>query len=56
LIPTMPSLPIVLSFVGVAGLAVAGYLGGELVFKHGVAVESKSLPVSEGRSTHDRAA
>jgi uncharacterized membrane protein len=31
-------LAIVLSIVGVAGLSRAGYLGGELVFTHGVAV------------------
>jgi hypothetical protein len=34
----MPMLPFVLSLVGVIGLSIAGYLGGELVFRHGVAV------------------
>lgn len=34
--------PIVLSVVGVLMLAVAGWLGGELVFRHGVAVERSS--------------
>jgi len=38
----MPMLPIILSIVGVVGLAVAGYLGGELVFRHGVAVNGQS--------------
>jgi uncharacterized membrane protein len=36
----VPILPIILSGVGVIGLAVAGYLGGELVFRHGVAVNA----------------
>ena len=31
--------PVVLSLVGVVLLAVAGWLGGELVFRHGVAVQ-----------------
>ena len=39
-IATMPMLPIILSVVGVIGLAIAGWLGGELVFRHGVAVDS----------------
>ncbi|MGH7587498.1 MAG: DUF2231 domain-containing protein [Gemmatimonadota bacterium] len=34
--------PVVLSIVGVLLLAVAGWLGGELVFRHGVAVERPS--------------
>jgi uncharacterized membrane protein len=34
--------PIALSVVGVLLLAVAGWLGGELVFRHGVAVERPS--------------
>ena len=38
----MPMLPIILSIVGVIGLAIAGYLGGELVFRHGVAVNAQS--------------
>lgn len=33
-----PSLPIMLSAIGVIGLGISGWLGGELVFKHGVAV------------------
>jgi len=53
----MPRLPIMLSFIGVIGLGVAGYLGGELVFRHGVGVDvpaskqQKALP-----SDHIRAA
>jgi uncharacterized membrane protein len=39
-ITSMPSLPIILSVVGVVGLTIAGWLGGELVFKHRVAVAS----------------
>jgi uncharacterized membrane protein len=38
----MPMLPFILSLVGVVGLAIAGYLGGELVFRHGVAVDAQS--------------
>ena len=38
LIPTMPMLPFILSVVGIIGLTIAGWLGGELVFRHGVAV------------------
>src|SRR6266480_7441540 len=38
-IVTMPMLPFILSLVGVVGLSIAGYLGGELVFRHGVAVD-----------------
>jgi uncharacterized membrane protein len=54
----MPMLPIVLSIVGVVGLAIAGWLGGELVFKHGVAASSRSDEIAfipQSRS-HDRAA
>jgi len=32
-------LPFILSLIGVVGLSIAGYLGGELVFRHGVAVD-----------------
>ncbi|HEY8188205.1 MAG TPA: DUF2231 domain-containing protein [Pyrinomonadaceae bacterium] len=35
----MPLLPMILSVIGVIGLGIAGYLGGELVFRHGVAVD-----------------
>ena len=40
-IVNLPMLPIILSCIGVIGLAVAGYLGGELVFRHGVAVNAQ---------------
>ncbi len=33
--------PIILSLIGVIGLAVSGWLGGEMVYVHGVAVEAK---------------
>ena len=39
-ITSFPMLPIILSLVGVIGLTIAGYLGGELVFRHGVAVNA----------------
>ena len=37
--------PFVLSVIGVLMLGMAGWLGGELVFRHGVAVERPSPPV-----------
>lgn len=37
-IANMPTLPFILSIVGVIGLTIAGWLGGQLVFAHGVAV------------------
>lgn len=37
-----PNLPIILSAIGVIGLTIAGWLGGELVFRHGVAVTAQS--------------
>src|SRR6266498_4752281 len=43
----MPMLPIVLSIIGVVGLSIAGWLGGELVFKHGVAVNMQTPAVPE---------
>ena len=46
-ITSLPSLPIILSFVGVVGLAIAGWLGGELVFRHGVAVDAPSSSAPE---------
>src|SRR6266536_4286035 len=39
--PSLPMLPFVLSIMGVIGLTIAGWLGGELVFKHGVAVSAQ---------------
>src|SRR5262245_7249442 len=41
-IPNMPMLPFILSVVGVIGLSVAGWLGGQLVFAHGVTVTSQA--------------
>jgi uncharacterized membrane protein len=57
-IPNLPMLPAVLSVVGVIGLAVAGWLGGQLVFAHGVAVTSEAKAVSSQpeRPQHTRAA
>lgn len=57
-IVNMPMLPVVLSGVGVIGLAIAGYLGGELVFRHGVAVNSQSSapPKAEALPNRIRAA
>jgi uncharacterized membrane protein len=46
-IPNLPMLPLILSIVGVVGLSIAGYLGGELVFKHGVAVTSEAKDVAQ---------
>lgn len=51
------SLPTILSIVGVIGLAIAGYLGGELVFRHGVAVTAgSSAPEKPDTQGHIRAA
>ncbi len=36
--------PVVLSVVGVAGLAISGWLGGELVYVKGVGVQDRQLP------------
>jgi uncharacterized membrane protein len=56
-ITNLPSLPIVLSLVGVIGLAIAGWLGGELVFRHGVAVDAQASEPRRGdTTTHVRAA
>ena len=49
-IVNMPMLPIILSCTGVIGLAVAGYLGGELVFRHGVAVNAQPSAVPKGEA------
>ena len=47
LIPSVPLLPVLLSIVGVIGLSIAGWLGGQLVFRHGVAVDVKAPTASE---------
>lgn len=36
------TIPLVLSALGVASVALSGWLGGELVYKHGVAVELRA--------------
>jgi uncharacterized membrane protein len=51
----LPSLPIILSAVGIVGLTIAGYLGGELVFRHGVAVTAQSSSAPEKPATQSRA-
>ena len=56
--PSMPMLPLILSVVGLIGLSIAGWLGGQLVFKHGIAVdvEEKSAPTHTETHRHVRAA
>src|SRR5438270_14097484 len=51
-IPNMPMLPFILSIVGVIGLTIAGWLGGEMVFRHGVAVTAQAPAVSEKPEAH----
>jgi len=46
-ISSMPMLPFILSIVGLIGLTIAGWLGGDLVFKHGVAVKAQAQTTSE---------
>jgi uncharacterized membrane protein len=46
-IPNMPMLPFILSIVGLIGLTIAGWLGGELVFRHGVAVTAQRQTTDE---------
>ena len=48
-IPNLPMLPFILSIVGLVGLMIAGWLGGEMVFKHGVAV------TAQPQTTHQKA-
>ena len=56
--PSLPMLPVILSVVGVIGLTIAGWLGGELVFKHRVAVTAHEPAASEKTESprHIRAA
>jgi uncharacterized membrane protein len=56
--PSMPMLPVFLSVVGIIGLSIAGWLGGQLVFRHGVAVdvEEESSPAHTETHRHVRAA
>ena len=51
-IPSMPMLPFILSIVGVIGLSIAGWLGGQLVFAHGVAVDAKTEPTPAKPEAH----
>jgi uncharacterized membrane protein len=56
--PRMPMLPVIVSLVGIIGLSIAGWLGGQLVFRHGVAVdvENKEAPRQPETQQHVRAA
>jgi uncharacterized membrane protein len=54
-ITSVPSLPIFISLVGVIGLGIAGWLGGEMVFKHRVAVAPAAEQKREEPSTRHRA-
>jgi len=55
--PSMPMLPVILSLVGVFGLTIVGWLGGQLVFRHGVAVDvEKESPRQPETQRHIRAA
>jgi len=57
-LPSLPLLPFYLSIVGVIGLGIAGWLGGQLVFAHGVAVETpkETRPEQSTAERHIRAA
>jgi uncharacterized membrane protein len=55
-IPSVPMLPFILSIVGVIGLSIAGWLGGQLVFAHGVAVDKLGAPQQPETQRHVRAA
>lgn len=49
-------IPVVLSLLGVVLITISGWLGGEMVFKHGVAVGSGSGATPEKTETKVRAA
>lgn len=53
---SMPTLPLILSAVGVLGLTIGGYLGGELVFRHGVAVTEQTMKTAQPDAEHIRRA
>src|SRR5689334_2317479 len=55
-ITSIPTLPLILSIVGVIGLTIAGWLGGQLVFAHGVAVDTREVPKQPETHRHVRAA
>jgi uncharacterized membrane protein len=50
---SLPMLPLLLSFVGIIALTVGGYLGGELVFRHGVAVTRQAKNAAEQPESRD---
>jgi uncharacterized membrane protein len=41
------TIPFLLSFLGVILISISGWLGGEMVFRHGVAVEPQGRPPEE---------
>jgi uncharacterized membrane protein len=49
------TIPIALSVLGVVLITISGWLGGEMVFKHGVAVSSGSGATSEKTAEEKRA-
>jgi len=50
-------LPVIFSLVGIIGLTIAGWLGGQLVFRHGVAVDVEQNEVpQQPAQRHVRAA
>jgi uncharacterized membrane protein len=57
LISGFPMLPVILSIIGVLGLGIAGWLGGELVFRHRVAVaDVRTQSSGSEQKRHIRAA
>ncbi|HET6890756.1 MAG TPA: DUF2231 domain-containing protein [Pyrinomonadaceae bacterium] len=50
------TIPVALSVLGVVLITISGWLGGEMVFKHGVAVSSGSGTTTEKPQTRARAA
>ena len=42
------TIPVALSVLGVVLISISGWLGGEMVFKHGVAVKSNQAPDTSG--------
>jgi hypothetical protein len=50
------TIPILLSVLGVVLITISGWLGGEMVFKHGVAVSADSGAPETGGKTKARAA
>ena len=56
--PNLPNLPFMLSILGAIGLSVAGWLGGELVFRHRVGVNSSAsdTAANDQERRHIRAA